>query len=91
MFRNASTATREASLFTNASAVSGLHLSDDTTRALNHSFRMSSGSRSTSFGASSSDIVEVCLRAHWPRAFDPDRSATRSGPPRTIPPAVCCS
>lgn len=62
LFRNVSTATREASLFTNASAASGLHLNDDTTRALNQSFRMSSGSRLTSFGASSSAIADVYAR-----------------------------
>ena len=90
LFRNVSTATREASLFTNASAASGLHLNDDTTRALNQSFRMSSGSRLTSLGASSSDIVDVYARTSSARLI-PHRSATRSAPRERFHPPRCCS
>ena len=85
LFRNVSTATREASLFTNASAASGLHLNDDTTRALNQSFRMSSGSRLTSFGASSSAIADVYARTAGARVRSRTAEATHERPPRTIP------
>ena len=57
LFRNVSTATREASLFTNASAASGLHLNDDTTRAMSHRWRTSCGSSICCFFSSSSPMM----------------------------------
>jgi hypothetical protein len=49
---------------------------------------MSSGSRLTSFGASSSAIADVYARTAGARVRSRTAEATHERPPRTIPPAA---